>query len=283
VPRLGGLAGEAGASANPPRSSPLGFQLEEALAADVDDWQLHFQVAAKRDPSHRLRLADYWGLESGARASLARPFGSNFEKQLLLGLGHAARIYPEIWRGLETSQPAGFRLTLEEAFSFLKENAWVLEDAGYTVSVPAWWTPEGRRRAKLRLKTTQRPAKGSTGAGSGQLSLRSIIAYQYKLSIGDTVVSEEEWRQLVEAKTPLVRFRGQWMELDRERMQQLLEFWQTHRDAGPELTIRDLLKATADSEDDLEWEHDPALQSMLARLQDKSAFAPIEDPPGLRG
>jgi len=259
----------------------LGFQLEEAT--DVDDWQLHFQVAAKHDPSHRLRLADYWGLEPKARANLSRPFGSDFEKLLLLGLGHAARIYPELWRGLETSRPAGFRLTLGEAFSFLKENAWILEDAGYTVSVPAWWTPQGRRRAKLRLKTAQRPAKGKTGSGSGYLSFDSIVAYQYELSIGDAVVSEEEWRQLVEAKSPLVRFRGQWMELDRDRMQQLLEFWQTHHNAEPELTIRDLLKATADAEDDLEWDHDPALQSMLSRLQDKSTFAPIEDPPELQG
>ncbi len=261
----------------------LGFQLEEAPADDVDDWQLHFQVAAKRDPSHRLRLADYWELEPTARANLARPFGSGFERHLLLGLGHAARIYPEVWRGLETSRPAGFHLTLEEAFSFLKESAWVLEDAGYTVSVPAWWTPEGRRRAKLRLKTAQRPAKGKTGAGSGLLGFDSIVTYRFELSIGDAVVSDEEWRQLVEAKTPLVRFRGQWMELDRDRMQQLLEFWQTHRGAEPELTIRDFLKATADAEDDLEWEHDQVLQSMLARLKDKSSFVLIEDPPELRG
>ena len=261
----------------------LGFLLEEAPAAEVDGWQLHFQVTAKRDPSHRLRLAGYWDLGPRARADLTRPFGPDFEKQLLLDLGHAARIYPELWRGLETSRPAGFRLTLDEAFSFLKGTAWILEDAGYTVSVPAWWTPEGRRRAKLRLKTAQRQTKGKTGAGAGYLGFDSIVAYQYELSIGDAVVSEEEWRQLVEAKTPLVRFRGQWMELDRDRMRQLLEFWQTHHDAAPELTIRDILKATADAEDDLEWEHDPALRSMLARLQDKSAFAPIEDPPELHG
>ena len=260
----------------------LGFQLEEA-SGDIDDWHLHFQLAAKRDPSHRMRLADYWKLEPTARATTARTFGADFEKNLLIGLGHAARIYPELWRGLETSQPAGFRLTLEEAFSFLKEHAWVLEDAGYTVSVPAWWTPEGRRRAKLRLKTAHRSTQGATTSARGYLSFDSIISYHYELSIGDTAVSAEEWRQLVESKTPLVRFRGQWMELDCDRMRQLLEFWQTHQEDKPELTVRDLLKATAEEEDGLEWEHDPSLQAMLARLQDKSAFAPIEDPPELQG
>jgi len=261
----------------------LGFQLEEAPAGDVDGWQLHFQVAAKRDPSLRFRLADYWELQPKARTALSRPLAVDFEKQLLIGLAHAARIYPEIWRGMNTSQPSGIRLTVDEAFSFLKEKAWILEDAGYTVSVPAWWTPEGRRRAKLRLKTTLRPARGQSWDGTGQLGLESIIAYEYELAIGDTAVSEEEWRQLVEAKMPLVRFRGQWMELDRNRMQQLLEFWQAHRDTQPEVTLRELLQATADARDELEWEHDPALQSLLDRLQDKNALAPIEDPPGLHG
>jgi len=36
----------------------------------------------------------------------------------------------------------------------------------------------------------------------------------------------------VAAKTPLVQFRGQWMELDRDHMQQLLEFWQTRKAAN---------------------------------------------------
>ncbi len=261
----------------------LGFQLEDASAEDSDDWWLHFQVAARHDPSHRLRLAEYWALQPAARVRTTRAFGRDFEKHLLLGLGHAARIYPELWRGLDTSQPSGLRLTLEEAFTFLKEDAWALEDAGYTVSVPAWWTPEGRRRAKLRLKTAPRAAQGGTAPTRGYFSLDTIVAYDYDLTMGDTVVSAEEWQQLVEAKTPLVRFRGQWMALDRDRMHQLLEFWQTHRETQSELTVRDLLQATADTEDDVEWEHDPAVYEMLARLQDKSSLAPVADLPGLQG
>jgi len=42
-------------------------------------------------------------------------------------------MYPKLWQGLETDQPTGLQLNLEEAFEFLKESAWVLEDAGYIV------------------------------------------------------------------------------------------------------------------------------------------------------
>jgi SNF2 family DNA or RNA helicase len=261
----------------------LCFRLEEASPSDTDNWQLHFLVAAKHDPSLKLSLEEYWSLKPKMRMQMIQPFGQDFEKQLLLVLGYAARIYPTVWHGLATDQPTGCRLTLEEAFAFLKESAWVLEDAGYTVIVPAWWTPDGRRRTKIRLKTSVRSSKGAAAASRGHLSFDAIIAYQYQLSVGGHVVTEKEWLQLVNAKTSLVQFRGQWMELDREKMQQLLQFWQTHQDEEPEISLVDLMKLGTEREDDLEWDHDQTLQEMLSQLHDKQAFAPIDDPQALQG
>ncbi len=263
----------------------LCFRLEEALPIDIDNWQLHFLVAAKHDPSLKISLDEYWTLKPKQRIEAARPLGQEFEKNLLLALGYAARIYPTIWNGLATDQPVGCRLTLDEAFAFLKESAWVLGDAGYTVIVPAWWTPAGRRRTKVRLKTSARSSKGKGTAAvkPGGLSMQAIISYEYQLSIGGQRVTEEEWRQLVNAKTPLVQFRGEWMELDRDKMQQLLEFWQTHQHEEAEITLMDMLKVATESEDDMEWDHDQTLQDMLARLHDKNAFAPIPDPKTLQG
>jgi SNF2 family DNA or RNA helicase len=260
----------------------LCFRLEEASADDSDNWQLHFLVAARHDPSLKLTLEDYWNLVPRERVEATRQLDQDFEKQVLLALGYAARIYPKVWDGLATERPAGCRLTLEEAFAFLKESAWVLTDAGYTVTVPAWWTPEGRRRTRIRLKTTLRSPGGAAATTAGHLSLTRIIAYQYQLSIGGQQVSQEEWEQLVNAKTSLVQFRGQWIELDRARMQQLLEFWQEHQQEEPEILLLDMLKLGA-QDDDLEWDHDQALQDTLAQLNDKGAFAPIADPQHLQG
>jgi SNF2 family DNA or RNA helicase len=261
----------------------LCFRLEEASSTDIDNWHLHFLVASRRDPSLKLNLDDYWYLNAQTRAEVIRHFGQDFEKNLLLALGYAARIYPKIWDGMATDRPTGCRLTMDEAFSFLKESAWVLGDAGYAVIVPAWWTPEGRRRTKIRLKTSLRSPKGTTAVSQGYFSLSAIISYEYQLSIGGQAVTEEEWQQLVNAKTPLVQFRGQWMELDRDKMQQLLQFWQTHQHEEAEITLLDMLKMGAESEDDLEWDHDQSLRDMLSRLHDKNAFVPIKDPQNLQG
>jgi SNF2 family DNA or RNA helicase len=261
----------------------LGLRLAAPSVGTTDDWRVHFLVAGKHDPSYQLTLAEYWALGPAERAEATRFLGEDFEKHLLLALGYAARIYPKVWAGLETDQPTGLTLTLDEAYAFLKETAAVLTDAGFTVIVPSWWTPQGRRRAKLRLRTASRTGRAAAAAAGGYFNRQSVVSYEYQLAIGGEPISDAEWRQLVAAKTPLVQFRGEWMAVDRDKLQQLLALWQARQQESPELSLPELLHLLAENDDDLEWDHDPTLQAMLARLADPSAFAPVDDPPGLRG
>jgi hypothetical protein len=196
-------------------------------------------------------------------------FDKDFETNLLLSLGYAARMYPKVWQGLETDQPVGLQLTLDEAFDFLKESAWILEDANFKVIVPAWYTPAGRRRAKVRLKASSKGKSTSQNDKKGYFSFDSLVQYEYELAIGEQIVSRNEWEQLVNAKTPLVHFRGQWMELDRDKMQQMLEFWQSHGDEKQEMSMLEFLQRSAEAGEDWEVEHDEFLSAMITKLQDK--------------
>jgi uncharacterized protein YihD (DUF1040 family) len=96
------------------------------------------------------------------------------------------------------------------------------------------------------------------------------VEYQYELAIGEQTVIPQEWEQLIKAKTPLVHFRGQWMELDRDKMQQLLEFWQSHGEEESPMTLLEFLQRSAEAGSEWEIEHDEALSEMIAKLQDKS-------------
>ena len=259
----------------------LGFRLVEPPAEAKDGWALDFVVVPKNDPSQRLALADYWSVPVVEREQIRRQLGEDFETHLLLNLGLAARIAPKLWEGLDTAAPQAVALDLDEAFAFLKEWAWVLEDAGFKIIVPAWWTPQGRRRVRIRLRSTAgKKARGAAPSASG-LSLENLVQYSYELAIGDQVVSPEEWRQLVDAKTPLVRFRGQWVELDRDKMQEMLAFWRQHGQETAEMSIQDLLQRTA-SDDTFEVDRGDALAEMLGRLRDRSRLEPIADLPGLK-
>ncbi len=261
----------------------LCFQLEEATGDRADDWELQFLVSLKTDPSLKLDLSEYWQMTKQGKQNVRNQFGETFERDLLLNLGYAARIYPKLWQGLETDKPVGCSLTLAEAFDFLKESAWILEDAGYKVIVPAWWTPEGMQRAKIRLKATSSKKSSPTSDSKGYFQLETLISYQYELAIGGEPVSQKEWGELVEAKTPLVKFRGQWMELDRAKMQQMLEFWQTHKEGVPELSLLELMQKASAEEEGIEVETDKALAEMMAKLRDSSALQPIDDPQRFNG
>lgn len=259
----------------------LGLHLHEADERDSDVWRLEFQVTARRDPSLRVRLEDYWDMESKARHLLQQNFGEDFEQQLLLQLGQAARIYPPLWQGLETDKPLGIQLTLEDAFAFLNESAWVLEDAGFRVSVPAWWTPQGRRRAKLRMRGTGKTAKSVASSKQAGLSLEVLLQYRYELTLGGESVSAAEWEQLVNAKTPLVRFRGQWVALDREKMREMLAFWRTQGEQDAR-SMGELLRRSLEEAEFFEIDAEDTLADMLAKLRDPHRIEPIDDPPQLQ-
>ncbi|HEY9645896.1 MAG TPA: DEAD/DEAH box helicase, partial [Chroococcidiopsis sp.] len=263
----------------------LGFQLQDPLKAD-DPWLLQFQVSPKDDPSLRLSLDDYWRMNPEQQQQLKSWLGNAFEQHLLMNLGYAARIYPRLWSGLETDQPVGIVLNLDSAFEFLKESAWVLESAGYKVIVPSWWTPQGRRRAKIRLKASGKSLSGGDDKAKQYFSFETLVQYQYELAIGDQPISETEWNQLVNAKTPLVMVRGQWMELDQAKMQQMLEFWKTQQQENPELSLLDFLKLSANGSDDdleLDYDRDGNLATMMARLHDKNRLEPVEAIANLHG
>ncbi|MBE9079334.1 DEAD/DEAH box helicase [Romeria aff. gracilis LEGE 07310] len=246
------------------------------------DWRLIFLLSPKAYPSVRIPLADYWTLEPFQQRALKLTLGESFESDLLLHLGHAARIYPRFWEGLDTDRPKGIELELDAAFEFLKEAAWVLEDAGYKVIVPAWWTPQGRRRAKLRLNASSTASDDNT---KGYFGLATLVEYQYELSLGGESVSPQEWERLVATKEPLVQFRGQWMEIDRDRMQELLNFWQRHKSDHPTQSLLEFMQTTAqgDSGFEVEVSYDRTLSEMMTKLNDKSQLRPVADPARFQG
>ncbi len=266
------------------QSFHLYFKLQDPAESEAL-WELQFQVAPKADPSLRLSLQDYWRMRTSEQQQVQKQMGEEFEQQLLMNLGYAARIYPTLWPGLETDQPIGIGLNLESAFGFLKESAWVLENAGYKVVVPAWYTPQGRKRAKVRLKAKGKSLTVGEDKSKQYFSFDKLVEYQYDLAIGSEQVNEQEWSQLVDAKTPLVQFRGQWLELNQDKMRQMLDFWKTQQQEHPELSLLDVLKLTTEDDEDVELEVDrnSSLAEMLNKLGDKSQLQAIENPQHLQG
>ena len=180
-----------------------------ARSAEGQAWALEVLLQATDDPSLLVPAADVW--KSGRR--LAR-FGRRLDdpqERLLADLGRATRLHPPLDRLLNEAHPAGLDLDVTGAYAFLREGAPVLTEAGFGIQLPSWWQA-GRPRIAARLKVTTRASAGASAADA-RLGLDAIVDYRWDLAIGDQSVTADEIRELARLKVPLVRVRGQWVEL----------------------------------------------------------------------
>jgi SNF2 family DNA or RNA helicase len=203
----------------------IAFRLE-APALQTQSWQLHYLIQAKDDPSLLIPAEEVWKKTKGALTHLGHRFEQPQEK-LLTGLSYAARLFAPIGESLKGKRPTELAVDTGGAYTFLRETAPILEGAGFGILVPPWWNKKGARLGvKVKMK-----AKNEKGAPS-RMSMDHLISYQWKLSLGETELTEEEFRALANLKSPLVQIRGQWVTLDAEQIDTAIKFWEKHQLEG---------------------------------------------------
>jgi SNF2 family DNA or RNA helicase len=97
----------------------------------------------------------------------------------------------------------------------------MLEQAGFGVMLPAWWTRKG---TKLKL-AARAVVKSPKLQGGGGITLDEIIQFDWEVALGDERLTPQELEMLARLKSPLVKVRGQWVELRAEEIQAALAFW----------------------------------------------------------
>jgi non-specific serine/threonine protein kinase len=171
-------------------------------------WRLDFFLQATDDQSLLVSAAEVWQAQGGALQALRRD-GVDPEAQLLGDLGRALSLFPELEPALRTAAPVGLDLDTTGAHHFLRQAVPRLEEAGFGVQLPAWWTRPAPRLG-LRLRTWPR---GETTSSSGLLGLGALCDYEWQAALGGEVISLEELQSLARLKLPLVRLRGEWVEV----------------------------------------------------------------------
>ena len=184
------------------------------------NWRVKFALQSAEDPSLMLEAADVW---AGAGAGVLGGDGHP-DELLLAGLGGAARLFPEVEGALRAATPEHVDLDTAGALRFLRETGPLLAAAGFGVLLPDW-----ARKARLGLKLTSRTRQAASGADGAaarepSLGLADLVQFRYDLAVGDTTLNPAELAELARLKVPLVRVRGQWVELDERNLQAALKF-----------------------------------------------------------
>ena len=105
--------------------------------------------------------------------------------------------------------------TPEEAYPFLKDVP-ALEESGLVVRLPDWWKRRPRPRVQVAI-----------GSNVGEsLSARALLDFRVQLTLEGVDLTPEEIAALTTAGEGLAFLRGQWVEVDGEKLRQALEQWQ---------------------------------------------------------
>jgi SNF2 family DNA or RNA helicase len=184
-----------------------------ALAQDEEDedaWRIEFALQAVDDPSLLVSADSVWA--DGAELTALERHVTHPDEHLLKGLGRAARLVPSLGPALAAAEPRRQVTDAAGALSFLRDGAPVLEQAGFGILAPGWWR-SSRGRLGLKLKAKTKSTKAPGGVQNNAIGLEGLCDIKWEAVLGDDPISLTELRQLAKLKQPLVRIRGQWVEM----------------------------------------------------------------------
>ncbi|HEY1625892.1 MAG TPA: DEAD/DEAH box helicase [Streptosporangiaceae bacterium] len=250
------------------------FRLTEPDASPDDPWRVEFALQSTQDPSHMLPAAQVWAGAAGLGS------GDPVE-QLLTGLGGAARLFPELGGALAEMAPVELPLDTAGAFGFLRQTGPLLAGAGFGVLLPDWV-----RRARLGLKlTTRTKSTGTSPVTPSRFGMKDLVDFRYDLAVGDEKLDAGELAELARRKIPLVRLRGQWVELDESHLNAALRFLERNppgsMSAEDALTIGLGLTLPEDAPG-ITVDADGWLGDLLSGQTDRR-LRPVPTPPGFTG
>jgi len=114
--------------------------------------------------------------------------------------------------------------TPAEAYRLLK-NVPLLEESGLLVRLPDWWRKRPRPRVTVSIGEKKQSHFGAD----------AMLDFNVDIAVGDQKLTKKEWRRILASEDGLAYLKGQWIEIDREKLSEALSHWkQVEADAAGE-------------------------------------------------
>jgi len=129
-----------------------------------------------------------------------------------------------------------------EAYEFLKD-APQYEQCGVVVRLPDWWKKRSRLRASITIGEKKRQ----------NFTADSLLDFDLHVALGDESLSKAELKKLMAAGNGLSFVKGQWVEVDQEKLREALTHWEKveAETAGGGLTFAEGMRLLAGAPADL--------------------------------
>lgn len=247
-------------------------------------WKVEYLLQAIDDPEFTVSAPIIWRnaveqLNHEGRM-IDRP-----QETLLMGLGLASRLYPLIEPSLQEARPQASLLDPKQAYEFIMNTVWRLQDSGIGVILPPSLANRGglANRLGLRIK-----ASTPTKQKKGKLGLQSLLNFEWELSIGGQTLSKKEFDRLVAQNSPLVEINGEWVELRSQDIRSAQSFFAARKDQTT-LSLEDALRISTGDTQTIEklpvvsFEASGALQELVTTLTGTGTLEEIETPKEFKG
>ncbi len=160
-------------------------------------------------------------------------------KVLLRGVARAVPFFPPLQGALAGQTPEDLTLLPSEAWQFLTKGAAQLKEAGFLVHIPeALAEFGGARRLRAKVRLGARTITDEESPKRAQTGLDGAVSADWSLMLGDDKLELEDFAQMVSLKHPLVAWKGKWVALDPDTLQQITAVIQASRGAGFESMTR---------------------------------------------
>ena len=164
----------------------------------------------------------------------------------------------------EVYQPMAW--SASHAYTFLR-SVGDLEDSGLSVRLPDWW----RKRSRPQVSVTVGEKKLNT------LGAHALLDFKVEMALGGEPLSRKELDELLAAEDELVLLKGQWVEVDREKLQEAIDHWQAlkKQSSNGDISFAEGMRLLAGASADLKHEDETAAQSEWVHVSAGEAMRKI--------
>jgi non-specific serine/threonine protein kinase len=126
------------------------------------------------------------------------------------------------------------KLTVKEAYTFLQEIP-LYEEAGIMCRVPDWWR---KKNNAIRLSVTVGSKEPS------KVGLDAIMDFTPSILLGNEKLTEKDLKQFLSMAEGLIKYKGQWVEINKKKLEAALEAFQKINDKSMlgDISLRDALR-----------------------------------------
>jgi len=189
----------------------LEFELVPPMARSEVDWRLEYYIVHNLF-GIRAPLKDWW-TQSRREWEIGNEVLIAPDEWILQDLWKAGAECGPIQASLETRAPAGCVIPPEAVLDLITTQLPKLTTLGFTVHTPEL-NAEQAADVKIRVQVQRVKSKVASSAwvnrSQSWFDAQQLVDFDWTVVVGDTLITREEFEEMVEKRTPVIQLEGSW-------------------------------------------------------------------------